>query len=127
MNRRSFFQTTLTAISAIALFPLIAQSEERKRGGGATAAAPAATLVDPNDPAAKAVSYVHKNKNVKDVKLQTERTGVKFKDQKCQNCAFYQIEKEAKVGGLKAASCQMPFAGGKFVASEGWCSSWAKK
>lgn len=125
MNRRSFFQTTLAVFGAIAFFSVHSKSEERKRGGGA--AAPAATLVDPNDPAAKAVNYVHDVKNIKDVKLQTERSGVKFKDQNCNGCAFYQKEKEAMTSGKKSAPCQMPFAAGKVVASAGWCSSWAKK
>lgn len=125
MNRRSFFQSALTACGAITLFSLQANSEERRRGGGAaTAAAP---LVDPNDSAAKAVNYVHDVKSIKDVKLQTERAGVKFKDQNCKNCAFYQNDKEATTSGKKSAPCQMPFAAGKVVAAAGWCSSWAKK
>ena len=106
-------------------FSLSANSEERKRGGGA--AAPAAVLVDPKDSAAKAVNYVHNNSDVKDAKLQTDRAGVKFKDQKCKACAFYVKDKETSVSGKKAAPCQMPFAAGKFVSTEGWCSSWAKK
>lgn len=125
MNRRSFFQTTLTAFGAIALFSFHAKSEERKRGGGS--AATAAPLVDPNDSTAKAVNYVHDAKSIKDVKLQTERSGVKFKDQSCKGCAFYQKDKEGMTSGKKSAPCQMPFAAGKVVAAEGWCASWAKK
>ena len=125
MNRRSFFQSTFAACGAIALFSLQANSEERRRGGGAPATA--APLVDPNDSAAKAVNYVHDVKSIKDVKLQTERAGVKFKDQNCKNCAFYEKDKEGMTSGKKSAPCKMPFAAGKVVASEGWCSSWAKK
>ncbi len=125
MNRRSFFQSTFAASGAIALFSLQANSEERRRGGGA--AATAAPLVDPNDSAAKAVNYVHDAKSIKDVKLQAERAGVKFKDQNCKSCAFYQKDKEGMTSGKKSAPCQMPFAAGKVVAAEGWCSSWAKK
>ena len=73
------------------------------------------------------MNYVHNSKSIKDAKLQTDRAGVKFKDQTCKNCAFYVKDKEANVGGKKAGPCQMPFAVGKFVAAEGWCSSWAKK
>ncbi len=126
MNRRSFFQTTLTAVGALAFYSVIAKSEERKRGGSATTPAKAA-LIDPNDPAAKAVNYVHDTKNVKDTKLQIERTGVKFKDQHCSGCAFYENDKETTVGGKKAGPCKMPFAAGKLVSSTGWCTSWAKK
>ncbi len=125
MNRRSFFQSTLVACGAIALFSLQANSEERKRGGGA--ATTAVPLVDPNDSAAKAVNYVHDAKSIKDVKLQTERAGVKFKDQNCKNCTFYQNDKEGMTSGKKSAPCLMPFAAGKVVAAEGWCSTWAKK
>ncbi len=126
MNRRHFFQTVLVSVGALSVLSSIANSEERRRSGNA-AAAGAATLVNPTDATAKAVNYAHKNSDIKDAKLQTERAGVKFKDQKCSNCAFYQKDKESNVSGKKAAPCQMPFAAGKVVAAEGWCSSWAKK
>lgn len=131
MNRRNFFQKALITLSAFSFFSSLAKAEERRRGGAA-AAAGAAVLVDPNDPQAKAVSYKHDAKEIKDKTLQTERMGVKFKDQKCSTnfkpgCAFYMIDQETTVDGKKAAPCQMPFAAGKVVAEKGWCSSWAKK
>ncbi len=126
MNRRSFFQTSLVAIGALSLFNSFAQAEERRRGGGAAAAA-GPVLVDPKDPAAKAVNYVHNTSEIKDKALQTERTGVKFSEQHCSGCSFYQKDKEASVAGKKAAPCQMPFANGKYVVEKGWCTSWAKK
>jgi hypothetical protein len=125
MNRRSFFQTVLGAAGALTLLPLLVKAEERRRGGGAAAAG--LQLVDPKDAAAKAVSYVANKKEIKDKALQTERTGVKFADQHCKTCAFYQKDKETTIAGKKAAPCQMPFAAGKAVSSEGWCTSWAKK
>lgn len=125
MNRRSFIQNILISYGAFSLFSQALLAEERRRGGGAAAAG--ATLVDPNDPAAKAVSYVHNAKDIKDKNLQVDRAGVKFKDQRCKNCNFYEKAKETTVGGKKAAPCQMPFAAGKVVAVEGWCSTWAKK
>jgi hypothetical protein len=125
MNRRNFFQTALTAFGALTVYSLSAKSEERRRGGGASAAV--AVLVNPKDAAAKAVNYVNSTSDIKDVKLQTERSGVKFKDQNCKSCVFYVADKEAAVSGKKAAPCQMPFAAGKVVAAAGWCSSWAKK
>lgn len=133
MNRRHFLQVTLASAAALVGYSAIAKAEERRRGGGTSATAPGAAaaglaaLVDPNDPAAKAVNYVHVNTQVKDKNLQTERTGVKFKDQKCKGCAFYVKDKEAKVNGRTAAPCQMPFANGKNVSAEGWCTSWAKR
>lgn len=126
MNRRSFFQTALTAFGALTVLSITANSEERRRGGGAAKAAGPA-LVNPNDPAAKGVNYVENLNQVKDAKLQTERTGVKFKDQHCKACVFYVKDKETTISGKKAAPCQMPFAAGKSVVAEGWCTSWAKK
>lgn len=125
MNRRSFFQTAFLALGAAVVLPSLVKAEERRRGGGAAAAAP--TLVDPKDAAAKAVNYVHNNKDVKDKTLQTERNGVKFAEQKCHTCNFYDKSKETTVGGKKAGGCQMPFASGKLVSAEGWCTTWAKK
>lgn len=130
MNRRSFFQISLATAAALVGYSVLANAEERRRGGATPAAggaATGATLVDPNDPAAKAVSYVHVNTQIKDKKLQTERSGVKFKDQQCKGCAFYVKDKEGKVGGKLSAPCQMPFTNGKNVAANGWCTSWAKR
>ncbi len=124
MNRRSFFQATLLTVGGLIGYSSLVQAE-RRRGGGAEATVPA--LISPQDSAAKGVNYVHDIKEIKDVKLQLERSGVKFKDQHCKGCTFYQKDKEATVSGKKAAPCQMPFATGKFVAAEGWCSTWAKK
>lgn len=127
MNRRSFIQTALTITGALALLPIITHAEERRRGGGA---APAATggalvLIDPKDPQAKALSYAHEHKDIKDKALQTERNGVKWADQKCQNCNFYAKDKEGKASGKTAAPCQL--LANKAVASTGWCTTWAKK
>lgn len=129
MNRRSFFKAALLTVGAVVGYSAVVNAEERRRGAkpAAGGAAGAATLVDPKDSAAKGVSYVHKTTDIKDAKLQTERAGVKFKDQNCANCVFYVKDKETTVGGKKAAPCQMPFAANKVVAAQGWCTSWAKK
>lgn len=126
MDRRSFFKTSLFAIGALTVLPSLLFAEERRRGGGAAVTAPLA-LVDPKDPAAKAVNYVHDNKDVKDKALKTERNGVKFEKQQCTGCSFYDASKAATVGGRKAGGCQMPFAAGKLVSNSGWCTTWAKK
>ncbi|AZZ36996.1 hypothetical protein CIK05_09385 [Bdellovibrio sp. qaytius] len=125
MNRRSFFQSVGTLIGAIALLPVVGRAEGRR--GGSTAAAAGPQLVDPKDRQALSVNYVELNTTLKDKALQNPRSGVQFKDQKCKACAFYQHDKETSAAGKKAAPCQMPFAGGKMVSAEGWCSSWAKK
>lgn len=126
MNRRTFIQTSALTLGALTILPAIASAEERRRGGGG-AASTALVLVDPKDSAAKAVNYVHSNKDIKDATLKVERSGVKFEAQNCSGCAFYTLDKQTTVGGKKAAPCQMPFAAGKVVASTGWCTTWAKK
>lgn len=126
MNRRSFFQSVGAFIGAAALLPIVARAEGR-RGGGSAAAAGAAQLVDPKDRQAQSVNYVEVNTQLKDKSLMAARSGVDFKNQKCKGCAFYDASKETTVSGKKAGPCQMPFASGKAVAAEGWCSSWAKK
>lgn len=126
MNRRSFFGSLMTVTGVALILPLIARAE-RKRGGGAAAAGAGLKLVDPKDGQAKAVNYVHNISEIKDKALMTDRAGVKFVNQKCNACAFYTGDKETTVDGKKAAPCQMPFASGKVVAAEGWCSTWAKK
>lgn len=126
MNRRSFIQQTLALTGIIALLPEFLQAEERRRGGGtATAAAPALVLADPKGAQEMALTYSVTHADVKDKALQTDKSGVKFADQKCQNCAFYVKEKEATVGGKKAAPCQL--IPGKAVLPAAWCTSWAKR
>ncbi len=128
MNRRSFIQSGLTITGIFSILPSILSAEERRRGGGAAGGVAAgAVLVDPKDPAAKAVNYVHNNTDIKDATLKTERSGVKFEKQQCKGCSFYTSDKETLISGKKAAPCQMPFAAGKNVSANGWCSSWAKK
>lgn len=128
MNRRSFFKAAILTVGAVVGYSAIANAEERRRGAKpASGGAAAATLVDPKDSAAKGVNYVTKHSDVKDAKLQADRSGVKFKDQKCSNCVFYVKDKETTVSGKKAAPCQMPFAANKVVEADAWCTSWAKK
>ena len=131
MNRRSFFQLFIGGAGFLAIAATLksnnAWAQERRRGGGAAAAA-GPVLVDPASAAAKQVNYVHKHSDLKDKTLMTERAGVKWTDQKCTNCSFYQKhDKDNKVGALAVGGCTMPFAAGKVVADAGWCMTWAKK
>lgn len=125
MNRRSFFQSVGAFIGAAALLPIVARAEGRRGGGSAAGAG--AQLIDPNNSQAKSVNYVEINTQIKDKALMAARGGVEFKNQKCKGCVFYDASKETTASGKKAAPCQMPFASGKVVSAEGWCSSWAKK
>lgn len=126
MNRRSFIQQAVALTGLVAILPRLVHAEERRRGGGAAAAAaPSLTLADPKDPQCAALNYVVKHSDIKDKALQTEKSGVKWADQKCLTCAFYQKDKETTVSGKKAAPCQL--LPNKAVLPNAWCSSWAKK
>ncbi len=127
-NRRSFLQATLALVGVATLLPKTTLAEG-KRGGGSSSAASNAKpkLVDPKSSDAKAVFYAHHIKDVKEKSVMTERQGVKFLDQKCKSCVFYDATKETTVDGLKAGPCQMPFAKDKVVSADGFCSTWAKK
>lgn len=131
MNRRDFFQLFIGSAGfltvATILKPHQLNAQQRRRSGG-TAAASGPVLVDPASADAMQVSYVHKHSDMKKKELQTERSGVKWLDQKCTNCNFYQErKKDNKVGSIAVGGCGMPFAAGKVVANDGWCITWAKK
>jgi High potential iron-sulfur protein len=130
MTRRKVLLSLMTLGGLITLLPRQGVAERRRGGadsGKGAATGGAAALVDPKAPEVKAVSYVHAHKDLKDKTLQTERSGVKWVDQKCSNCVFYDPKGEVTVGAVKAGPCSMPFAKGKVVARDGWCTSWAKR
>lgn len=108
MNRRSFFQTALTAVGTMAILPVVARAA-RDSKPAASGAGPA--FIDPNDQAAKAVHYVEKSKKP---------------GEHCGVCTLYNMDKkETTVKGKKAASCAL--FPGKLVHADGYCTSFAKK
>jgi hypothetical protein len=128
-SRRGFFKVCGSFFS-VALLSSLARGEERRRarGGadakGAAASGPLANpLVDSKDPAAVAMNYVEKHGDLKKAELKTERQGVAFDKQFCNNCSFY--KEVGSKNGSQVGTCQL-FAN-KLVKSEGWCSSWNKK
>jgi hypothetical protein len=97
-----------------------AAEEGRKKkdaGGGAD------QLCDPKAGMPKGMNYQHKHSDVKDAKLKTEKQGVKFDGQFCNNCSFY--TQKTKIKGEDVGACQV--LPGCVVASKGWCTSWNKK
>lgn len=72
------------------------------------ASAADAKAISPDDPAAKAVSYVE---NAAQAKGATPGSN-------CANCGLYQ-----GASGSPQGPCQL--FGGKLVKAAGWCSSWA--
>jgi hypothetical protein len=73
-----------------------------------SAVAAAGSLVNPADPAAKAVKYVADAKHAQGATAGST----------CVNCALYQ-----GAGGSTQGPCQI--FPGKEVMAAGWCSSWA--
>ncbi len=87
---------TLTAATAAAI-PLSALTRGAIAGGHAK--------VDPNDPQAKALAYVH----------ESTKAG-----QNCANCQLYTGAADAAWGGCAIFP-------GKEVAAKGWCTAWVAK
>jgi hypothetical protein len=94
LNRRQF----LGSGAAIVAF-----SPSMFLSGRATAAD--APRLDPNDPQAKALSYVHESPKADNI---------------CANCQLY-------TGSADAAWGPCTIFPGKQVAAGGWCSAWVKK
>ncbi|MCX7977704.1 MAG: high-potential iron-sulfur protein [Bdellovibrionaceae bacterium] len=123
MNRREFFVRAGLTVGLATLATLggswVALAEQKKKKGQASGGG-SVPLVDPaTDPTAKAVNYVHDRKQITKKELMIERQGVKFEQQSCANCSFYQ-----EVSGGQG-TCTI-FAG-KHVKAAGWCTSWNKK
>ena len=127
-SRRSFFIKAAGFLS-LGLIGSLVNAEERRKArpaAGGSAAGTGATAnpwLSPKDPTAQAMNYVEKHADLKKPELKTERGGVPFEKQYCNNCSFY-----ADVGtkdGTKAGSCTLFH--GRLVKSEAWCASWNKK
>lgn len=107
-SRRDFLKTSALVLGGLTLI------------GPAMAKAQAGGMVDENSAQAKAMMYKADATKITDKKVMTERQGVPFAKQKCDNCSLFQ----GKVGDA-AGGCPL-FAGQK-VAGKGWCNSWNKK
>ena len=94
LSRRKFIASTATAI---ALSPALLLNSR--------AAAADAPRIDPDDPQAKALSYVHESPKP---------------DSICANCQLYTGAADAEWGPCAIFP-------GKDVAAAGWCSAWVAK
>ncbi len=130
-QRRQVLKAALGIVGAGLLLPTLLNSpalaEERRRGkkpeagaGGGDLALP---LVEPGKGMAAGVNYQHRHADVKDAKLKTDRQGVKFEAQFCDNCMLYSPVGEKS--GEKVGKCTL-FAN-QLVKGKGWCTTWAKK
>ena len=94
LTRRQLLRLSAVAVAAS---PMLAVTQR-------IANAAKAPRLDPNDPQARALSYVH----------QTPDSG-----KKCANCQLYR-------GGSDAAWGPCAIFPGKQVAADGWCSAWVR-
>jgi hypothetical protein len=95
ITRRQLLGATASAIVAAPLLNLVSRSAD----------AADAPRVDPEDPQAKALSYVHQSPKAENV---------------CANCQLYNGSADADWGPCAIFP-------GKQVASAGWCSAWVKR
>lgn len=132
LSRRVFFSRVTGALAVGALvksLPVSVLAQERRRGRPAEGKATGAKeelswpLVDPKAPMAKGVSYVEDKAQIKDAKLKTERQGVTFDKQFCDNCSFY--KEVGKKDGKTVGTCTI-FAK-QIVLDKAWCQTWNKK
>lgn len=112
-----------------------AGAEERRRGAGAAPAGGAAKsatggaaclnlpLAEPGKGMAATLNYQHVHSAVKDAALKTERNGLAFEKQFCNNCALYKAC--GTKGKDKVGECTV--LPGVVVKDGGWCSTWNKK
>ncbi len=110
MNRRHFLQIAGAALALPVLGQLLSKNANAEGRGGAAAG----NYVDPKSDQAKGFFYVESHKDITKADLKTDRSGVKFEQQTCSNCALFNNE-----------SC--PLFAGKKVKATAWCNSWAKK
>ena len=95
LTRRQFVQSGAALVAFSPTLLLTSQA----------AAAADMPKVDPNDPQAKALSYVHESP---------------VAEKLCSNCQLYSAGAEAEWGPCAIFP-------GKLVAGQGWCSAWVKK
>jgi hypothetical protein len=124
-SRRLFVQS-LPVLAGVAALGSLANAEERRRAkkadGAAAGGKPALVPVNPaTDAMAKSVNYVEVHADMKKAELKTERQGVKWDEQFCNNCQLNVVI----AGQTERMGCTL--FSGKSVAAKGWCSSWAKK
>lgn len=98
MKKLTRRQVLGTAATALTVSPLLALTSR-------LAIAAEASRVDPNDPQAKALAYVHQSPK---------------QDSNCANCQLYTGAADAEWGPCAIFP-------GKQVAGAGWCSAWVKK
>ncbi|MBM5812193.1 MAG: High potential iron-sulfur protein [Gammaproteobacteria bacterium] len=103
ISRRRLLQSALTGLAAVPAAALVARE-----------AAAAPVLISEDDPAAKALAYLHDVKKVDAAANPTYKKG-----QICANCIQY----TAGAGG--EGTCNM--FPGKLVKAQGWCKVWVQK
>ncbi|MCE3010798.1 MAG: high-potential iron-sulfur protein [Proteobacteria bacterium] len=123
-SRRSFLKIAASLAGLAATTTLFSKSAlaEKRRGGAPAGGDLSLSLVKEGQGMAASVNYFEKHANVKDAKLKTERQGVKWEQQFCNNCMLY-----TKVGDKGGEVGKCTLFQGQLVRGEGWCASWSKK
>jgi hypothetical protein len=103
-SRRNAMRVMVAGAAAIPLASLV---------GGRVASAADLPHLSEDDPAAKALKYVHDATEAN----RTDKGGTAAADQFCYNCQFIQAD-----SGAWRPCALFP---GKAVAEDGWCISWA--
>ena len=133
VNRRDFFKTAMTVFAGSLVLPSLfknlpeAQAEQKRKSKEAASL----DVISETNPVAVNLKYTTNHATIKDATLKTERQGVKFENQFCKDCQFYQIKEEGTDKNEKVAPCQLMInpttSKSYFVKSKGWCNSWAKR
>ena len=95
LNRRRFVKSAATAVALSPSFLVL----------GRPVFAAEMPKVDPDDPQAKGLSYVHESPQPESL---------------CANCMLYTGSADSQWGPCAVFP-------GKLVAADGWCSAWVKK
>jgi hypothetical protein len=124
MNRRSFLQTTLAAIPALAVLRSLSWAQDAKKPDAANAkpAEAEGTLAKESDPMAKSLNYCENADKGKNKVCPTRKEPARAK-QYCDGCQFYTAA--GTKGKDSVGKCQI--LQNNLVKSKGWCNSWVQK
>lgn len=122
MTRRRVLGSSLLGLTAIPVMveSALGQAKPAAPAAAAKPAAPAAAggalpMLNPTEPAAKALGYVE------DAKKVDAKANPTYKpEQRCSNCLQWADKNR------KAASSKCNLFPGKMVKNEGWCKVWVK-
>lgn len=118
-SRRGFLKNVALGIAAL---PILGQvGFEREAYAQAVPQKP----LDPNDPMAKTLGYVHDATTVDKAKF-PKKAGPDGDKQRCSSCVLY-LEGGKKIEGQQGEWGRCGLFSTGLVAATGWCNSWTAK